>query len=149
MKLMSRGALDPRWTRHHTPVVADFMLATVRIVRKLPTTGGAELPVYDRVTGAWSTGSFETVLEDTPARIQPYGIIGDMVVGQDTTGRRLIRVQIENIQTGAMVDDILFVTAAPDNPDLANHTYEIRGTFSSSNAWISEFVCEGDVKANP
>ena len=148
MKLLSRGALDPRWTTHHTPVASDFMLATVKVIRKNPTTQVAA-PTYDQNTGTWNTGSaFATVLDDVKARIQPYGIMGNMVVGQDTTGRRLIRVQITERETGVHADDMLIVTLCPDNPELTKYTFEVRGVVSSSNAWLTDIVAEADVKAN-
>lgn len=147
MELYSRGALDPRWTRHHTPVAADFMLATVKVIRKNPSTV-ASPPVYDQQTETWSTGSFSTVLNNVRARVQPYGIIGDMVVGQDTTGRRLMRVQIENVETSIHLDDIVIVTSCPDDPELTKYTLEVRGAISSSNAWLTDLVCEADLKAN-
>lgn len=148
MKLHARGALDPRWSRHHTPVAVDFMQATVKVVRKLSSTD-APRPTYNQATGLWNTtGSMETVLENVKARVQPFGIMGDMVVGQDTTGRRLIRVQIENVSTGVRADDILIVTACSDNPELMAYTFEVRGAISSSNAWITDLVCEADVKAS-
>ena len=148
LKAYTRGALDPRWTRHHTPVAVDFMLATVKIVRKLPATEATQ-PTYNQATGTWIPGaSIVTVLDDTPARIQPFGIMGDQVVGQDTTGRRLVRVQIEDVQTGIHADDILIVTACPDNPELMSYTIEVRGVISSSNAWLTDLVCEADVKAD-
>ena len=146
MKLLSRGALDPRWTRHHTPVAADFMLATIKVIRKLPTTV-APAPTYNQATGTWTGSSFVTVLNNVKARVQQYGIIGDMIVGQDTSGRRLYRVQIENVSTGVEVDDMLTITLCPDNPELVNYVMEVRSAVSSSNAWLTDLVCEVDVKA--
>lgn len=143
--LMTRTSLDPRWTRHHTPVASGFMLATVKVIRKLPSTQVAE-PTYDQTTGKWSTAQFETVLTDTKARLQPYGITGDMVVGQDTTSRRLIRVQIESVTTGIRIDDILIVTACEAFPDLLGYTHEVRNAIASSNAWLTDLVCETDAK---
>lgn len=163
MKLMSRGALDPRWTRHHTPVAASFMLATIKVIRKAPTTAGVR-PTYDPVTQTWQTNGsgfgeqfvdefedgnvFATILDNVSARVQPYGIIGDMVVGQDTTGRRLIRVQIENVETAIHVDDIVIVKFCKDNPELTKYTIEVRGALGSSNEWLTDLVCEADVKAD-
>jgi hypothetical protein len=147
MQLYSRGALDPRWTRHHTPAAVDFMLATVKVIRKNPTTTTAR-PVYDPATETWTSTAFETILVDTPARVQPYGIIGDTVVGQDTTGRRLMRVQIEDVATAIHLDDIVIVTACLDNPELTKYTMEVRGAISSSNAWLTDLVCEADLKAD-
>jgi hypothetical protein len=147
VNLMSRGALDPRWTRHHTPVAASFMLATIDVVRKTPSTE-ATRPTYNQATGKWSTTSFETVVSNVKARIQPFGIMGDMVVGQDTTGRRLMRVQIEDIDTGIHLDDIIIVKTCPDNPELTKYTIEVRGAISSSNAWLTDLVCEADMKAD-
>lgn len=147
MKLMSRGALDPRWTRHHTPVAADFMLATIKVIRKLPSTQSTQ-PVYDQNTGLWTTNAFETVVENVKARVQPFGIIGDMNVGQDPTGRRLMRVQIENTVTGIRIDDMVIVTECVDSPELTTFTMEVRNTASASNAWLTDLVCELDVKSN-
>lgn len=146
MQLLSRGALDTRWTQHHVSVPVSFMLATIKVIRKLPTTEAVR-PVYDQATETWTTGAFETVLEDTKARVQPYGIIGDMNVGQDTTGRRLMRVQIESRETGIRLDDILIITVCPDDPELTKYTLEVRGAISSSNAWLTDLVCEADLKA--
>ena len=80
------------------------------------------------------------------ARVQPYGIIGDQIVAQDPTGRRLMRVQIEDIAPGILVDDEIEVTASPENPELTNFRMEVRGTISSSNAWVTDLVCEANVK---
>lgn len=148
MNLHSRTALDPRWTRHHVPVVSAFMLATIKVIRKKPSTQSAQ-PVYDPATRTWTTAAFETVIENVQARAQPYGITGDMVVGQDTTGRRLIRIQIENVVTGIQVDDMIIVTACPDNPELTYYSHEVRSVVGSSNAWTTNIVCETDVKAAP
>ena len=147
MKVNARAALDPRWTRHHTPVAVDFMLATIKVVRKRPSTEVAR-PTYNQATGLWDTaGIMEDVLIDVKARVQPFGIMGDMVVGQDTSGRRLVRVQIENVETAIRADDIVIVTSCPDNPELELYTLEVRGALSSSNAWLTDLVCEADVKA--
>lgn len=145
MKLYARGALDPRWTRHHTPTVTDFMLATVKVLRN--TVGGAPAE-YDQVTRKWSDNASHVVAQGLKARVQPYGIIGNLVVGQDTTGRRLIRVQIESVETGIHVDDIIVLTDCPDNPELTYYALEVRGVIASSNAWHTELVCELDIKAN-
>jgi len=146
MKAYARGALDPRWTTHHTSVPASFMLATIKVIRKRPSTE-VTAPVYNPNTQTWSTGSFQTILSNTPARVQPYGIIGDMVVGQDTSGRRLMRVQIESLDTGIHPDDILIVTACQTNPELTAFTFEVRSAIGSSNSWTTDLVCEADVKA--
>lgn len=145
MKLNSRSALDPRWTTHHVPVVAGFMLATIRIIRKKPSTTGVR-PVYDQQTRTWSTDAFETVLTSTPARVQPYGIGNNTVVGQDTTGRRLIRVQIEAKGLGVNVDDIIIVETCPDNSSLENYVFEVRDKLGSSNAWVTDIVAQADSK---
>lgn len=162
MKLMSRGALDPRWTRHHTPVAASFMLATIKVIRKIPSTSGAR-PTYDPATRTWNVGTdsfdgefveqfgssaMQVVVSSAKARIQPFGIMGDMVVGQDTTGRRLMRVQIENVETSIHLDDMIVVLDCPDNPELKAYTIEVRGAISSSNAWLTDLVCEADMKAS-
>lgn len=148
MNVYGRGALDPRWTTHHTPVVASFMLATVRIVRKKTTVQGAQL-VYDQTTGTYNTGGmFDTILDSTPARIQPYGNTADVVVAQDTTGRKLTRVQIEQKITGVHLDDMIIVEASPENPELAAYTMEVRGVLSSSNAWLTDIVAEANLKAD-
>ena len=147
MKLLSRGALDPRWSRYHVKVAASFMLATIKVIRKKPSTQVTS-PVYNPTTRTWSTGAFQTVLDNTKARVQQYGIIGDMVVGQDTTGRRLYRVQIENVETSIHVDDMLIVTLCPDNPELTDYTFEVRSAASSSNAWLTDLVVEANVKAD-
>lgn len=143
MGVNARTALDPRWTRHHTPAAADFMLATVTVRRKTPGDGNL---TYNHDTGKWSGGTFNTIVVGAKARIQPFGIIGDMVVGQDTTSRRLMRVQIENVSTGINVDDHIEVTACPDNPELKGYMLEVRGVISSSNAWLTDIVAEADTK---
>lgn len=144
MALNSRSSLDPRWTRHHTPVAVGFMLATIDVKRKLPIDGSIE---YDGVTGTYSGGTFETIVTGVAARIQPFGIIGDMIVGQDSTSRRLMRVQIENIETSINLDDHVIVTSCPDNPELENYMLEVRGAISSSNAWLTDLVVEADTKS--
>lgn len=140
MNLMSRSALDPRWTTHHSYIPADFMLATIKVIRKDPNTPA----VYDQATKTW-TGGFTEVWTGQ-ARVQPYGIIGDMVVGQDTTGRRLMRVQIADLSTGIQIDDQITITASPVDPELMNFSLEVRGTIGSSNAWVTDIVCEANLK---
>lgn len=143
MALNSRTSLDPRWTRHHTPVAVGFMLATVTVKRKLPIDGALD---YDYSTGTYGGGQFEDVVVNVKARIQPFGIIGDMIVGQDSTSRRLMRVQIENVQTGINIDDHIVVTECLDNPELMDYTIEVRGAISSSNSWLTDLVCEANTK---
>lgn len=140
MRLNSRTSLDPRWTRHHTPVVAGFMLAEIKVIRKNPTG----TVTYNQVTGKYNATM--TTVWTGKARIQPFGIIGDMVVGQDTTSRRLMRIQVDALETGVNVDDMVVVTSSPESPELENFHMEVRGTLSSSNPWVSEFVCEADAK---
>lgn len=143
MSVNARSALDPRWTRHNTPVAAGFMLATIKVIRKLPQDGRMQ---FDKDTGQFSGASFETIVDNVKARIQPFGIIGDMVVGQDTTSRRLMRVQIENVQTNINQDDMIQILDCPDNPELCDFQLEVRGTISSSNAWLTDIVAEADTK---
>lgn len=122
------------------------MIATITVIRKLPTTEAIPA-TYNQATETWVPGtSIHTIVKDVSARIQPYGIMGDMVVGQDTTGRRLIRVQIADRETGIHADDMLMVTHCADNPELKSYTFEIRGVVSSSNAWLTDIVAEADVK---
>lgn len=116
------------------------MLASIRVVRKLP---GQDV-VYNQTTKTYSS-AVETIWEGE-ARIQPFGIIGDMVVGQDTTSRRLMRVQVDDLQTNINVDDMITVLDAPDAPELTTFTLEVRGTISSSNPWVTDLVCEADTK---
>ena len=145
MALNSRTSLDPRWTRHHTPVAVGFMLATVTIKRKLAVDGIIE---YDRNTGTYSGGQFEVIVDQVKARIQPFGIIGDMVVGQDSTSRRLMRIQVENVETNINLDDQITVVECPDSPELETFDFEVRGTISSSNAWLTDIIAEADTKRN-
>ncbi len=144
MHLLGRSSLDPRWTTHHVPVVVGFMLATITVIRKDPDA----VVTYNQGAGtySYSGGNVDTIITDTQARIQPYGIIGDQVVGQDTTGRRLMRVQIETKSSGVKLDDMIIVTACPDDPELTNFTLEVRGSIGSSNSWVTDLVCEANLK---
>lgn len=116
------------------------MLAKVRVFRKNP---GVK-PTYDPATKTWA-GDFEEIYVGN-ARIQPYGITGDVVVAQDPTGRRLMRVQVEDKITGINIDDMLEVTYCEDNPELELYTMEVRSAISSSNSWVTDLVCEADLK---
>lgn len=142
MGLNARKSLDPRWTGHHVQVAAGFMLAKIKVIRK----SGDPLarPTYNQATETWS-GSFNTVFEGY-ARVQPYGIIGDQIVAQDTTGRRLMRVQIESKETGIQLDDMLSVLECKDDVELTGYTMEVRGSIGSSNSWVTDLVCEADLK---
>jgi len=155
MNLNGRTALDPRWTRHHTPSVESFMLADIVVVRKdpHPTTTVS----YNQETQQYTVNSFGTdfdnefgfptdIIWSGKARIQPFGIIGDMVVGQDTTSRRLMRVQIADMETGINVDDMIKIVSSPEDPELELFRLEVRGTIGSSNAWVTDLVCEADTK---
>lgn len=142
MNLNSRSSLDPRWTKHHVSVPRGFMIADIKVIRKSgdPTVR----PVYDPATRTWS-GTFTTIFEGK-ARVQPYGIIGDQIVAQDTTGRRLMRVQIESKGTSIQLDDMLEIVSSMDDPELANYNLEVRGAIGSSNAWLTDLVCEANLK---
>lgn len=144
MGLNSRKPLDPRWTTHHISVPVGFMEARVRVIRKLPNSPRA----YDQTTGTWNLDGFVLVFVGL-ARIQPYGIIGDQLVAQDATGRRLMRVQVKDKTTGIELDDMLLIDSAPDNPELTGYALEIRGAIGSSNAWVTDLVCEADLKRGP
>ena len=143
MALNNRSALDSRWTRHQTPVAEDFMLATITVQRKKPNDGGV---TYDPTTGEYSNAGVVNIIEHVKARIQPFGIIGDMVVAQDTTSRRLMRIQIARVDTDINQDDMIVVEECPDNPELCDFQIEVRGTISSSNAWHTDIVAEADTK---
>lgn len=140
MGINSRSALDPRWTKHQVPVVKSFMLATIKVIRRDP-----DAPVsYDQNTATY-TGGFTTVYEGK-ARVQPYGIIGDVIDAQDTTGRRLMRVQIAEKLSSVTLDDMLTITDCPDDPELTQFSLEVRGSIGSSNAWVTDLVCEANLK---
>lgn len=142
MGLNARASLDPRWTTHHVRVVEGFMLASIKVVRKVTIGGEA---VYDRATKTYSNITFETVFTGK-ARIQPYGISGDQIVGQDLTARRLMRVQIADVVTGIEVDDMVYVTDSPGAPELVDYQLDVRGAVSSSNQWVTDLVCEANMK---
>lgn len=142
MGLNARSSLDPRWTKHHVSVVRGFMLAEIKVIRKNPNV----TPTYDQQTQTW-TGGFDQIFTGS-ARIQPYGIIGDQIVAQDTTGRRLMRVQIETKISNINLDDMLLITACKDDPELTSFSLEVRGTIGSSNSWLTDLVCEANMKRN-
>lgn len=121
-------------------VVEGFMLATIRVIRKNPNVQ----VTYDRATKTW-VGDFEEIYVGN-ARVQPYGIIGDQIVGQDPTGRRLMRLQVKEKITLINIDDMIQITACPDNPELELFTMEVRGTINSSNGWVTDIVAEADLK---
>jgi hypothetical protein len=141
MGLNARTALDPRWQKHHASVPEGFMTAEIKIVRKLNTPKVN----YNQTTGKYDTGSVEVIFEGK-ARIQPYGIIGDTLVAQDTTGRRLMRVQVPGLITGITLDDMLSVTRCDSNPDLTTYSMEIRGAIGSTQAWLTDLVVEANLK---
>lgn len=138
----ARSPLHPWWTKHQVPVVRGFMLAEIKVIRKQP---GNVQPKWNYETGQYEGGIVNTVWTGA-ARIQPYGIIGDMVVGQDTTGRRLMRVQIEDKEANIQLDDIVIVETCEDDPELVHYQLEVRGAIGSSNAWIRDLVCEANLK---
>jgi hypothetical protein len=118
------------------------MIATIKVIRKDPDVA----PSYDQQTETW-TGGFPVIFTGQ-ARIQPYGIIGDQIVAQDTTGRRLMRVQIENLTSNINLDDMIMVTACDNDPELLSFSLEVRGTIGSSNSWVTDLVCEANMKRN-
>lgn len=140
MPLNSRSSLDPRWTRHHRKPVVGFMVATIKVTRKDPF---GEL-TYNPVTRQYG-GVFDTIYIGK-ARIQPYGIIGDQIVAQDPTGRRLMRVQLKDLQTGINLDDTIQIIDSPNDPELLGFSLEVRGTIGSSNSWVTDLVCEANLK---
>jgi hypothetical protein len=140
VNLNGRSSLDPRWVKHHMKVVEGFMLATIKVVRKIP----GQVAEYNQATGTYSN----TVTEvwTGKARIQPFGIIGDMVVGQDTASRRLMRVQVDDLETGINIDDMITVLESVEAPELELFTLEVRGSISGSNPWVTDLVCEANTK---
>lgn len=142
MGLNGRASLDPRWVRHHTKAVSGFMIASIKVVRKRMLEGP---PVYDRATKTYTNVVFDTVYTGN-ARVQPYGISGDQIVAQDLTSRRLMRVQINDVTTGIEVDDMLYVTDSPGAPELVEYQLDVRGSISSSNQWVTDLVCEANMK---
>lgn len=141
MGINARTPLHPAWTTHHVPVVEGFMLATIKVTRK-----GQGTLSYNQATGQYS-GASVTQVWTGQARIQPYGIIGDVNVAQDPTGRRLMRVQVVDKDAGIELDDHIEVTSCPDDPELLNYMLEVRGAIGSSNSWVRDLVCEADLKA--
>jgi len=116
------------------------MLAEIRVIRKDPT-----IPLeYDQNTKTY-VGGFDEVFVGK-ARIQPYGIIGDMNVAQDTTGRRLMRVQIREKTAGIQLDDMIEVISCPDDAELVNYVLEVRGSIGESNSWVRDIVTEANLK---
>lgn len=142
MSINARSPLHPKWTKHQVPVVRGFMIAEIKVIRK---KASAAQPVWDYDTGQYTGGTFEDVWSGN-ARIQPYGIIGDMVVGQDTTGRRLMRVQIEDKEAAVQLDDIVMVEFCEADPELEHYQLEVRGAIGSSNAWVRDLVTEANLK---
>lgn len=116
------------------------MVATIRVIRKDPNVQ----VIYDRATKTWA-GAFEEIFVGK-ARIQPYGIIGDQIVGQDPTGRRLMRLQVEDKETLINIDDMIEVIDSPEDHELELFTMEVRGTIGSSNSWVTDIVAEADLK---
>lgn len=143
MNLHGRSSLDPRWTRHHNRVVRGFMLAKIKVVRKNPNVELRRDPVTKKYIG-----QFETIVEETWARIQPYGIMGDRVVAQDPTGRRLMRVQVENLALDIELDDVIHILESPADEQLVDYTMQVRSAVGSSNSWIRDLVCEMDLKGS-
>lgn len=141
MGINARSSVDPRWYRHHNISVSGFLVASIKVIRKDATVE----PTYNQTTKAWS-GHFPTVWTGE-ARIKPYGITGDMIVAQDTTGRRLMRVTINDVNTGINVDDMIIVTACTASPELLHFELEVRGTIGSSDSWMTDIVAEANLKA--
>jgi hypothetical protein len=140
MGINARSSLDPRWVSHHVAVTEGFMVATIKFIRKNPDVN----PTYDQATETW-TGGFDTIWTG-PARVQPYGIIGDQIVAQDATGRRLMRVQIADKTADIKLDDMGIVIDSPYDTQLMDYTLEVRGSIGSSNSWVRDLVCEADLK---
>lgn len=141
MNVNGRSSLDPRWVDHNRSVVRGFMIADIKIVRLDPN---GPKPVWNPATKSW-TKTVASVWEGK-ARVQPFGIMGDMVVGQDTTSRRLVNVQVDDKETGVQVDDTLYIVNCPTAPELETYALEVRGSVMSSNAWVTTIVCEADTK---
>lgn len=140
----ARKSLDPRWTRHHTAPASGFHTAEIVVMRRTPVLKGVE-PVYNQQTKQYEGVEAKQVFAGK-ARLQPFGILGDQNVGQDPTARRLMRVQIKEIDTGIAMDDMLYVVDCPDSPELVDYQLEVRGAITSSNPWLTDLVCEADAK---
>lgn len=143
MGINNRGPFHPAWAKTNGDVAAGFMTATIKVIRRKSD----EVSTYNFQSGSWSVANdFEVIIENIKARVQPYGIIGDMTVAQDPTSRRLIRIQVRELETGINQDDMIYVTDCPGAPELAEFVYEVRGTVGSSNPWLTDIVCETNTK---
>lgn len=138
--LNRRASLDPRWTKHFYKPTVGFMTAHIEILRLDKTID----PIYNPETRTYEYTS-ETVFNGM-ARAQPFGIFGNMNVGQDTTGRRLMRFQVISKDTGVNIDDQINILEAEGELEFFN--YDVRSTVTSSNPWLSDFVAEADLKGN-
>jgi len=137
----ARAALDPRWTRHFKGVTSSFQVAKIRVTRRTLS----DTLVYNQQTSQYETGGVVTVWEGM-ARVQPYGIIGDVIDAQDTTGRRLMRVQIQDMSAGITLDDTINILTCDNDPELCLYQLEVRGAIGSSNSWLRDLVCEANLK---
>lgn len=136
----NRKALDPRWVTQTGALVADdFQTATIRVFRK-----GTGQKIYNQATRTWTTDG--TVIYEGKARLQPYGIIRDELVAQDPTGKRLMRVQVSTKLSDIKLDDYVDVIASPDAPELLLYEMYVRGSISSSVAWLTDLVVVANLK---
>lgn len=140
MGINARKSLHPRWSGHNVRVIDGFKTCIVKISRR----NQAATVTYNPATKTYSNPN--TVVYEGIARIQPYGINEDLEVGLDPTARRLVLIQISGKSLSINNDDILEVISSPNNTDLLDYRYDIRGSIGSSVEWGTNLVCETNLK---
>jgi hypothetical protein len=140
MGINARASLHPRWSGHNVRTIDGFKTCEVRITRRLPNTA----VTYNPATKTYNDPN--TLVYEGVARMQPYGINEDIEVGLDPTARRLMLVQVQGKNLEINNDDVLEVISSPNNTDLLNYRYDVRGSIGSSVEWGTNLVVEVNLK---
>lgn len=139
MPLRGTRVIHPRFQAHHQAVVAGQMTAECTITR---TASTGTVPAFDETAGR-SVHPASVTVYSGPCRVQMQSdTSGNTEVGHRMVSSATCRVTIPYNADLMEVGDLVQVTAAADDPDLAGLTLTVTGVHRSSIRWQQDLVCE-------
>lgn len=128
------------WSAHHRPAMKTAMNATVTIGRN---AGATHSDLTDDTTTTWDT------VHAGPARVQQLGGTAPTnAAGQALTGHAYL-VQVEHPAPDVAPGMRVHVTAAANDPDLADAVLWVVDRMRGSEAWTRDLMCSDSLTDVP
>lgn len=135
--LPATTVIHPDFQQHHRPVAAGQMTGTCRIER-LP----AGPAVWDDAAGTHVPPS-PTLLYDGPCRYQHLSPAGQPIVADTETPLADVRITVPVPDTVEYtVNDLVTLTGAADNPDLAGRTLRVTAVSAATISVQRDLTCQ-------